>query len=116
MIWYSWTAFSGNAMESLAAETLLGERSPGCPVAMGISDDRARAMQAGEEVLACGTAAVVIIEAVRPGMAAHTLAPCYARTGVSWVSRRAPGGRVCWERFFTRADPDCGRLPGRIGP
>jgi alkanesulfonate monooxygenase SsuD/methylene tetrahydromethanopterin reductase-like flavin-dependent oxidoreductase (luciferase family) len=31
---------------------------------------------------------MVIIEVVRPGMAAHTLAPCYIRTGVGWLGRR----------------------------
>ena len=56
---------------------------------MGITDDRGRAMRAGEETLGSGRAAMVIIEVVRPGMAAHTLAPCYVRTGVGWLGRRA---------------------------
>ena len=72
----------------------------GVPVAMGITDDRGRAMKAGEETLGTGRAAVVIIEAVRPGMAAHTLAPCYVRTGAGWVGRPIPGGGVAWDRFF----------------
>ena len=67
---------------------------------MGITDDRGRAMRAGEETLRTGRAAVVIIEAVRPGMAPPTLAPCYLRTGVGWVGRPAPGGEVTWDRFF----------------
>jgi len=72
----------------------------GVPVAMGITDDRGRAMKAGEEALDTGRAAMVIIEAVRPGMAARTLAPCYVRTGVGWVGRRTPAGEVTWDRFF----------------
>ena len=72
----------------------------GVPVAMGITDDRGRAMKAGEDALDTGRAAVVIIEAVRPGMAAHTLAPCYVTTGAGWVGRRSPAGEVTWDRFF----------------
>jgi hypothetical protein len=72
----------------------------GVPVAMGITDDQGRAMKAGEEALDSGRAVVVIIEAVRPGMAAHTLAPCYVRTGAGWVGRRSPAGEVTWDRFF----------------
>ena len=67
---------------------------------MGITDDRGRAMRAGEETLGAGRAALVIIEVVRPGMAAHTLAPCYVRTGVGWLGRRTPAGGVTWDRFF----------------
>ena len=47
-----------------------------------------------------GRAAMVIIEVVRPGMAARTLAPCYVRTGVGWLGRRTPAGGVAWDRFF----------------
>jgi hypothetical protein len=72
----------------------------GAPVAMGITDDRGRAMKASEETLRTGLAEVVIIEAVRPGMAAQTLAPCYVRTGVGWVGRLTPAGEVTWDRFF----------------
>ena len=89
MIFYSWTALS--------------DGDPSCrqaSVAMGITDDRARAIKAGEETLGSGRAAMVIIEVVRPGMAAHTLAPCYVRTGVGWLGRRTPGGEVSWDRFF----------------
>jgi hypothetical protein len=67
---------------------------------MGITDDRGRAMRAGEETLGSGRAVMVIIEVVRPGMAAHTLAPCYVGTGVGWLGRRTPAGEVAWERFF----------------
>ena len=87
MIFYSWVAVSGSAR---TAPT----------VAMGITDDRARAIEAGEESLGSGRAAMVIIEVVRPGMAAHTLAPCYVRTGVGWLGRRTPGGAVSWDRFY----------------
>jgi hypothetical protein len=86
MIFYSWTALSG--------------RTPPTSVAMGISDDRGRAMRAAEETLGSGQAAMAIIEAVRPAMAAHTLAPCYARIGVGWLGRRTGGGEVTWRRFF----------------
>ena len=54
LVFYSWTAFSGAA---------------GSSVAMGITDDRGRAMRAGEESLGSGQALLVIIEAVRPAMA-----------------------------------------------
>jgi hypothetical protein len=84
MIFYSWVA------------TL--DEEP--PVAMGITDDRGRAMQEGEETLGSGRATIVIIEAVRPAMTARTLAPCYARTGVGWRGRRTPGGKVIWSRYF----------------
>jgi hypothetical protein len=105
MILYSWVAVSGsertppgqNGRSDLGA----GEPWPAGPlVAMGITDDRGRAMRAGEETLGSGRAAMVIIEVVRPGMAAHTLAPCYVRTGVGWLGRRTPGGDVAWDRFF----------------
>jgi len=97
MIFYSWVAVSGsNPTPSTQADP--AESAP--PVAMGITDDRARAIKAGEETLGSGRAAVVIIEVVRPGMAAHTLAPCYVRTGVGWLGRRTPAGEVTWDRFF----------------
>ena len=101
MILYSWTALSG---------------ASGSPVAMGITDDRCRAMRAGEESLGSGQAVVVIIEAVRPAMAPRTLAPCYVRTGVGWLGQRTEAGEVTWNRFFPPAAPDDQRAPGRIGP
>ena len=89
LIFYSWTALNG---------------ASGSSVAMGITDDRGRAMRAGEECLGSGRAMVVIIDAVRPAMAPRTLAPCYVRTGVSWLGQRtgansaiaqtAPGSNV----------------------
>jgi hypothetical protein len=88
----------------------------GSPVAMGITDDRGRAMKAGEETLGSGRAAVVIIEAVRPVMGARTLAPGYARTGVAWLGRRTQDGEVAWNRFFLQAGPDDQPDPGRIEP
>ena len=72
---------------------------------MGITDDRGRAMRAGEESLGSGQAAAVIVEAVRPAMVPGTLAPCYAPTGVGWVGQRTGAGQVTWNRFFTGADP-----------
>ena len=105
MIFYSWVAVSGSdpALLDLRGRTAPGAGDPrftGSPVAMGITDDRGRAMRAGEETLGSGRAAMVIIEVVRPGMAAHTLAPCYVRTGVGWLGRRTPAGEVTWDRFF----------------
>ena len=90
MIFYSWTALSG---------------SSGSSVAMGITDDRGRAMRAGEESLGSGRAVVVIIEAVRPAMAPRTLAPCYVQTGVGWLGHCTGTGEVAWNRFFRPADP-----------
>ena len=74
--------------------------SAGSPVAMGITDDRGRAMKAAEETLGSGLAVMVIIEAVRPAMAGHTLTPCYVRTGVGWLGRYTDAGEVAWKRFF----------------
>jgi hypothetical protein len=98
MIFYSWVAL--NRSEQMAAGQ--ADPAPGeePPVAMGITDDRGRAMREGEETLGSGGATVVIIEAVRPAMAARTLASCYVRTGVGWLGRRTPGGEVAWSRFF----------------
>jgi hypothetical protein len=101
MIFYSWTALSGTS---------------GSSVAMGITDDRARAMRAGEESLGSGQAIVVIIEAVRPAMAPRTLAPCYQRTGVGWLGQRSRAGEVSWNRFFVQADADGRQAPGRMSP
>ncbi|HUB22050.1 MAG TPA: hypothetical protein VMA97_06555 [Streptosporangiaceae bacterium] len=70
---------------------------------MGITDDRGRAMRAGEESLGSGRAVVVIIEAVRPAMTPRTLAPCYVCTGVGWLGHRTGTGQVSWNRFFTTA-------------
>ena len=97
MIFYSWVALSGSN-RTPPTQTDPTQSEP--PVAMGITDDRARAIQAGEETLGSGRAAMVIIEVVRPGTAAHTLAPCYVRTGVGWLGRRTPDGEVAWDRFF----------------
>src|SRR6202050_1964324 len=91
LVFYSWTAFSGAA---------------GSSVAMGITDDRGRAMRAGEESLGSGQAFLVVIEAVRPAMAPRTLAPCYVRTGVGWLGQRTGAGEVSWNRFFGPADAD----------
>jgi hypothetical protein len=48
-------------------------------------------------------------------MAPRTLAPCYVRTGVSWLGQRTGAGEVSWNRFFAPADPDDPRGPGRMG-
>ena len=99
LVFYSWTAFSGAA---------------GSSVAMGITDDRGRAMRAGEESLGSGQALLVVIEAVRPAMAPSTLAPCYVRTGVGWRGQRTGSGEVTWRRVFTGGDLDDRPEPGKI--
>ena len=101
LVFYSWTALSG---------------ASGSSVAMGITDDRARAMRAGEESLGSGRAVVVIIEAVRPAMAPRTLAPCYMRTGVGWLGQRTAAGEVTWNRFFGPVDPELRQAPGKMAP
>jgi hypothetical protein len=99
MIFYSWTAMTDS--EWLAGrESSRGWANPSA--AMGITDDRSRAMRAGEETLVSGQAGVVVIEAVRPAMTGDTLAPCYLRTGFGWTGRLLPGGTVAWHRFFRR--------------
>jgi hypothetical protein len=100
MIFYSWTALSDGNPTSAESS-----------VAMGITDDRGRAMRAGEETLGSGRALMVIIEAVRPAMAAYTLAPCYVPTGVGWRGRCTSSGEVDWERFFVRVDSTDPRGP-----
>jgi hypothetical protein len=113
MIFYSWTALNDS---DSAAPSDCYPSSAGPPVAMGITDDRGRAMKAAEETLGSGRAVLVIIEAVRPAMAAYTLAPCYVRTGVGWLGRYTDLGEVTWKRFFLQADPDDQLAAGRIGP
>ena len=100
LIFYSWTALNG---------------ASGSSVAMGVTDDRGRAMRAGEECLGSGRAIVVIIEAVRPAMAQRTLAPCYVGTGVGWLGQRTGAGEVSWNRFFPDADRDGPQEPDRMG-
>jgi len=99
MIYYSWVALSRTERTAPGEgdPTELGEEAP---VAMGITDDRGRAMKEGEVSLGSGRATVVVIEAVRPAMAARTLASCYVRTGVGWRGQRTPAGEVTWNRFF----------------
>ncbi len=105
MIFYSWTALSesGSVALSESDRAAFGDGDPGSagsPVAMGITDDRGRAMKAAEETLGSGQAVMAVIEAVRPAMVAHTLAPCYVRTGVGWLGRCTDAGEVAWKRFF----------------
>jgi hypothetical protein len=113
MIFYSWTALSET---DRTARSESGAGPVQSSVAMGISDDRGRAMKAGAETLESGQAVMVIIEAVRPAMAANTLAPCYLRTGVGWLGRCTYAGDVAWKRFFLRGDPNEDWAPGRMAP
>ncbi len=106
MIFYAWTALSGGTPES--------PDTPECSVAMGITDNRVKAMRAGEESLGSGRAVMVIIEAVRPAMATPTLAPCYSQTGARWLGRRTSAGEVAWDRLFVLGDPDDSPGPGSM--
>jgi hypothetical protein len=108
MIFYAWTALSGGTPES--------PETPEASVAMGITDNRVKAMRAGEESLGSGRAIIVIIEAVRPAMATPTFAPCYTRTGVRWLGRRTGAGEVAWDRLFVLGDPDDFPGPGSMEP
>jgi len=113
MIFYSWTALSesdsvvpsesssvtlGDSRSAALGDSgrdALGGRDPGSagsPVAMGITDDRGRAM------------------------AAITLTPCYVRTGVGWLGRYTDAGEVAWKRFFLQGDPGDQQAAGRMGP
>jgi hypothetical protein len=99
MILYSWVALNRSApMTPVPGDPAAPGQEP--PVALGITDDRRQAMEEGEKTLGSGRATVIIIEAVRPGMTARTLASCYVRTGVGWVGRRNPDGEIAWNRFF----------------
>jgi hypothetical protein len=109
MIFYSWTALSNSGSTAATGPA-------GSAVAMGITDDRGRAMRAAEETLGSGQAVLVIIEAVRPAMAPNTLAPCYVQTGAGWVGRCTAAGEVAWKRFFLQGDPSDQKSAGRMGP
>jgi len=138
MIFYTWIALTDSEWMEWREATDDWSNASG---AMGITDDRNRAMQAGAEALVSGRAGVVIIEAVRPAMTGHTLAPCYLKTGISWSGRCTYTGKVIWHRFFRRDSPGptadanprrlfdpagdpgpddsrgpAGEPPGRIGP
>jgi hypothetical protein len=113
MILYSWAALRGGDRAALRDSY---SRSAAATVAMGITDDRGRAMKAGEETLGSGQAVVVIIEAVRPAMAQRTLAPCYVSTGVGWLGRCTGPGQVSWNRFFIPGESADPQAPGRMGP
>jgi hypothetical protein len=97
MVFYSWTALSGNTGDPA--------------VSMGITGDRDKAWRDAEEALLDGRAFLALIETVRPVMAAHSLSPCYLRTGAAWLGRRSSSGGVTWRRFFGRVNGT-----GRIEP
>ena len=92
MIMYSWTALSGDTSAAV--------------VGMGITSDRDKARQNAEEPLLVGKAFLSIIETVRPVIAAHSLSPCYLRTGAAWLGRRDNSGGVAWRRFFVEDEGD----------
>jgi hypothetical protein len=97
MIMYSWTALSGDTNDTV--------------VSMGITHDREKARLDAEEPLRSGEAFLALIERMRPVMAAHSLSPCYLRTGTAWLGRRNNSGGVTWWRFFVEVD-----TPDRIDP
>ena len=99
MIFYSWVALNRSERSFPGLDDLAALREE-APVALGITDDRGRAMMEGEQTLETGRATAVLIEAVRPAMAARTLTSCYVRTGVVWLGGRAPDGEIAWSRFF----------------
>jgi hypothetical protein len=120
MIFYAWTALTDSDPSAPGDSdwTVPGDGTPGfprSPVAMGITDDRGRAMRAGEETLWSGRANLVIIEAVRPGMATHTLTRCYVPTGVRWLGRCTRAGEVTWNRFFIPLGPGLPSAPWQDG-
>ena len=86
MILYSWTAFSGDATKAV--------------VGIGITGSREKAMADAEEPVLSGKAFLAVVETVRPVMAAHSLSPCYLRTGAAWLCRRDESGDAQWRRFF----------------
>lgn len=99
MIFYSWVAVNRDEPSFPGPADLAALREEP-PVALGITDDRGRAMMEGEETLETGRATVVLIEAVRPAMAARTLTSCYVRTGVGWLGGQTPAGEITWTRFL----------------
>jgi hypothetical protein len=92
MIMYSWTALSGDTSAAV--------------VGMGITSNREKARRDAEEPLRDGKAFLSIIETVRPVIAAHSLSPCYLRTGAAWLGRRDNSGGVAWRRFFIEEGAD----------
>jgi hypothetical protein len=88
MFFYSWTALTGMTDD--------------IPATLGISDSREKAQRDAGEALLDGRAFIAIIDTVRPVMAAYGLAPCYLRTGASWLGRRDRSGQVVWQRFHYR--------------
>ncbi|HXL96268.1 MAG TPA: hypothetical protein VN969_45755 [Streptosporangiaceae bacterium] len=93
MIFYAWTALSGKTSDVV--------------VCLGITGDREKARLDTEESLLDGRAFLGIIEMVRPVMAAHSLSPCYMKTGAAWLGRRNSTGGISWRRFFAPGDgPD----------
>jgi hypothetical protein len=97
MFLYSWTALTGMTDE--------------VPVCLGISDDQDSARRAAAEPLLDGRAFVAVIDTVRPVMQAYGLAPCFMRTGASWLGKADRHGHVVWHRFQYPHD-----TPGRMDP
>jgi hypothetical protein len=92
IIMYSWTALSGRTNEAV--------------VGLGITPSHEKAKLDAEELLRDGKAFLAVIETVRPVMAAHSLSPCYLRTGAAWLGRRNNSGGVAWRHFYVEDGDD----------
>ena len=66
---------------------------------LGVSDDDGRARGAAEECIRIGQARLAYVEAARTVMTAHSLSPCYMRTGLGWWAAAGPAGDVEWVQF-----------------
>jgi hypothetical protein len=66
---------------------------------LGISDDDGRARGAAEQCLRTGQAGLAFVEAARTVMSAHSLSPCYLRTGAGWWAAPGLSGEVHWTKF-----------------
>jgi hypothetical protein len=88
--------------------TTVARESPVSHGDLGISDDGDRARGAAEQCLRTGQAGLAFVEAARPVMSAHSLSPCYLRTGEGWWAAPDLSGEVHWTKF---AEPE-----GTVGP
>jgi hypothetical protein len=79
--------------------TTVARESPVPHSNLGISDDDDRARGAAEQCLRTGQAGLAFVEAARPVMSAHSLSPCYLRTGAGWWAAPGLSGEVHWTKF-----------------
>lgn len=69
----------------------------------GITDDRARALEAAESYLRSGQANIAKVEGARLVPGTHTLTTGYERTGEGWCGRRGESA-VRWEAFTSAVE------------